>query len=90
MKSYKLLIGLPSTSVRTSPGFRPANAAGDPFGDKRVRQTVQRSHNRNVEEICEILLGEVSRFVGSAELEDDQTLVVARNLPSSGVSWSGS
>jgi serine phosphatase RsbU (regulator of sigma subunit) len=57
------------------------NAAGDPFGDKRVRMTVQRCYRRNVEEICEIILGEVSRFVGSTELDDDQTLVVARNLP---------
>ncbi|HMU40899.1 MAG TPA: PP2C family protein-serine/threonine phosphatase [Pseudomonadota bacterium] len=55
------------------------NSNSDPFGDKRVRQTVQRSSNRNVEEICEMLIGEVSRFVGSAELEDDQTLVVARH-----------
>ncbi len=69
-----------------------SNAAGDPFGDKRVRQVVQRCYSRNVEEICEILLGEVSRFVGSAELDDDQTLVVARNLPlgSSSSSSSGS
>jgi serine phosphatase RsbU (regulator of sigma subunit) len=37
------------------------------------------ARNRNVEEICEMLIGEVSRFVGSAELEDDQTLVVARH-----------
>lgn len=55
------------------------NATGDQFGDRRVRQTVQRCYTRNVEEICENLLGEVSRFVGSAELEDDQTLVVARH-----------
>jgi sigma-B regulation protein RsbU (phosphoserine phosphatase) len=60
-----------------------ANATGDQFGDKRVRQTVQRSYSRNVEEICEMLLGEVSRFVGSAELEDDQTLVVARHTVTS-------
>ena len=59
-----------------------ANATGDQFGDKRVRQTVQRAYTRNVEEICEMLLGEVSRFVGSAELEDDQTLVVARHATS--------
>lgn len=67
------------------------NAAGDPFGDKRVRMTVQRCYRRNVEEICEIILGEVSRFVGSTELDDDQTLVVARNLPlgASGI-YSGS
>lgn len=55
------------------------NGNGDQFGDKRVRQTVQRGSNRNVEEICEMLIGEVSRFVGSASLEDDQTLVVARH-----------
>ncbi|MBL8634555.1 MAG: SpoIIE family protein phosphatase [Myxococcales bacterium] len=55
------------------------NGNGDQFGDKRVRHTVQRGANRNVEEICEMLIGEVSRFVGSAELEDDQTLVVARH-----------
>ncbi len=55
------------------------NGNGDQFGDKRVRHTVQRGSNRNVEEICEMLIGEVSRFVGSAELEDDQTLVVARH-----------
>ena len=57
------------------------NTAGEAFGDKRVRQTVQRCHARNVEEICELLLGEVSRFVGNSKLDDDQTLVVARNLP---------
>ena len=51
---------------------------------KRLRQTVQRNYNRNVEEICELLLGEVSRFVGSAELEDDQTLVIARHTAASG------
>lgn len=65
-----------------------ANANGDPFGDKRVRQTVQRAAGRNVEEICELLLNEVSRFVGSAKLDDDQTLVVARNLPASAASSS--
>jgi serine phosphatase RsbU (regulator of sigma subunit) len=59
-----------------------ANPGGDQFGDKRVRQTVQRNASRNVEEICEALLAEVGRFVGTAELEDDQTLVVARNLTS--------
>lgn len=61
------------------------NTNGESFGDKRVRQTVQRTHNRNVEEICELILGEVSRFVGNSKLDDDQTLVVARNLPASGL-----
>lgn len=60
-----------------------ANGTGDQFGDRRVRQTVQRNAGRNVEEICEALLAEVGRFVGSATLEDDQTLVVARNLSGS-------
>lgn len=68
-----------------------ANAAGDQFGDKRVRQTVQKSSNRRVKEICEELLGEVSRFVSTAELEDDQTLVVARHAATpQGGSASGS
>jgi len=58
-----------------------ANPNGDQFGDKRVRQTVQKNFGRNVEEICEAILGEVSRFVGNSELEDDQTLVVARLAP---------
>ena len=61
-----------------------ANATGDQFGDRRVRQTVQRSYTRNVEEICELLLGEVSRFVGSAELEDDQTLVIVCHATAAG------
>ncbi|MCS6913869.1 MAG: PP2C family protein-serine/threonine phosphatase [Myxococcales bacterium] len=65
------------------------NEAGEPFGDKRVRQVVQRCHGRNVEEICETILAEVSRFVGSAGLDDDQTLVVARNaIFGSHSSWS--
>lgn len=55
-----------------------ATATGDQFGDKRVRQTVAKIYQKNVEDICAGLLGEVSRFVGTAELEDDQTLVVAR------------
>ena len=57
-----------------------ANASREQFGDKRVRQTVQRNGSRNVEEICEALLAEVAKFVGTTELEDDQTLVVARNM----------
>jgi serine phosphatase RsbU (regulator of sigma subunit) len=56
-----------------------ANPNGDQFGDKRVRQTVQKNQGRNVEEICEALLGEVARFVVTDVLEDDQTLVVARH-----------
>ncbi|MFO0577856.1 MAG: PP2C family protein-serine/threonine phosphatase [Polyangia bacterium] len=55
------------------------NTQGDQFGDKRVRQTVQRVANRDVDEISRSLLGEHSRFVGTDELEDDLTLVVARH-----------
>lgn len=55
------------------------NANGDQFGDKRVRQTVQKHQSHNVEEICEVLFREVARFVGREELDDDLTLVVARH-----------
>jgi serine phosphatase RsbU (regulator of sigma subunit) len=55
-----------------------ANPNGDQFGDKRVRQTVQKHTSHNVEEICEALFVEVARYVGKEELEDDLTLVVAR------------
>jgi hypothetical protein len=40
---------------------------------------VQRVANRDVDEISRSLLGEHSRFVGTDELEDDLTLVVARH-----------
>lgn len=56
-----------------------ANAQGDQFGDKRVRQTVQRVHNRDADEISRSLLAEHTRFIGTDELEDDLTLVVARH-----------
>jgi serine phosphatase RsbU (regulator of sigma subunit) len=54
------------------------NPNGDQFGDKRVRQTVQKHSTHKVEEICEALFVEVARFVGKEELDDDLTLVVAR------------
>ncbi len=56
-----------------------ANSNGDQFGVNRVRQTVQKHHSHNVEEICEALFVEVARFAGKEELEDDLTLVVARH-----------
>lgn len=61
-----------------------ANAQGDQFGDKRVRQAVQRIHNRDADEISRNLLGEMARFVGTDELEDDLTLVVARHGSATG------
>lgn len=60
-----------------------ANANGEQFGDKRVRQTVQKHQTHNVQEICEALFNEMVRFVGKVEMDDDITLVVARHTSTS-------
>jgi sigma-B regulation protein RsbU (phosphoserine phosphatase) len=55
------------------------NPNREQFGDKRVRQTVQKHQNYNVQEICEALFNEMVRHVGKVEMDDDITLVVARH-----------
>lgn len=59
------------------------NPNREQFGDKRVRQTVQKHQNYNVQEMCETLFNEMVRFVGKVELDDDITLLVARHTPPS-------
>jgi serine phosphatase RsbU (regulator of sigma subunit) len=61
------------------------NPEGEQFGDKRVRQTVQKNANYNVQEIAEALFTEMIKFVGIDEgvgnvgQDDDITVVVARH-----------
>ncbi len=55
-----------------------ANAADEEFGEERVIQVMTAQWDRRPDEICEAILKAILDFTGTAELQDDLTMFVAR------------
>jgi len=58
--------------------FEYRNAAGEPFGEARVRELIARHHRKSAAELGGILLDEVHAFAAGAPQEDDMTIVLVK------------
>jgi phosphoserine phosphatase RsbU/P len=56
------------------------NAAGDMFGDDRLKAIVKKYSQKSASKIADAILAEVSKFQGGRERFDDETVVVLRVL----------
>ncbi|HEX3472792.1 MAG TPA: SpoIIE family protein phosphatase [Silvibacterium sp.] len=56
------------------------NAAGDMFGDDRLKAIVKKYHQKSASKIADAILSEISKFQGERERFDDETVVVVRVL----------
>jgi phosphoserine phosphatase RsbU/P len=56
------------------------NAAGDMFGDDRLKAIVKKFSQKSASKIADAILAEVSKFQGGRERFDDETVVVLRVL----------
>ena len=54
------------------------NAAGDMFGDDRLKAVVKKYAQKSASKIAEAILAEVSKFQGGQEHFDDETVVVLK------------
>ena len=54
------------------------NAAGDMFGDDRLKAVVKKYSQKSASKIAEAILAEVSKFQGGQEHFDDETVVVLK------------
>jgi serine phosphatase RsbU (regulator of sigma subunit) len=54
------------------------NEAGDMFGDERLRALFARNAGRSAQEILDAIFDAVRAFIGSGELHDDVSAIVAR------------
>jgi len=52
------------------------NAEGDPFGYERLEALLEKGASKSSDELLADILAAVAAHVGSAELEDDRTLVL--------------
>jgi phosphoserine phosphatase len=78
----------PATTVELEPGdvlalvsdgiFEHPNAAGEQFGEPRVRELLARHHRKSTAELCAVLLDEVRAFAAGAPQEDDMTIVLVK------------
>jgi phosphoserine phosphatase RsbU/P len=58
----------------------PENAYGEMFGEERLVELVQKHAKRDDHEIVEIILDAVRSWTGNPELQDDMTLLLAREI----------
>ena len=58
--------------------FEYHNAAGEQFGEQRVRQLIARHHRKSAAELGAILLDELHAFAAGARQEDDMTIVIVK------------
>lgn len=66
------------------------NAAGEQFGDERLRDAVRAGAARSAEELCLAVFASMRRFGGRMPFNDDVTLVALRSIaPSSGPATPG-
>jgi sigma-B regulation protein RsbU (phosphoserine phosphatase) len=56
------------------------NAAGDMFGDDRLKALVKKHHQKSASRIADAIFSEVSKFQSERERFDDETLVVLKVL----------
>ncbi|MGB9612358.1 MAG: PP2C family protein-serine/threonine phosphatase, partial [Bryobacteraceae bacterium] len=56
----------------------PENVYGEMFGEERLRALLREHAALEVEEIGQRIVEEVTRWTGSAELQDDLTLLLIR------------
>ncbi|MFT4111971.1 MAG: SpoIIE family protein phosphatase [Silvibacterium sp.] len=56
------------------------NAAGDMFGDERLRNVVTKNHQKPASKIADAILAEVGKFQGGRERFDDETVLVLKVL----------
>jgi len=56
------------------------NAAKEEFGKERVRELLQRNHDRSAQEIVDLVLDALESFRGELPRQDDVTLVIAKVL----------
>jgi sigma-B regulation protein RsbU (phosphoserine phosphatase) len=56
------------------------NAAGDMFGDDRLKALVKKHHQKSASRIADAIFSEVSKFQNERERFDDETLVVLKVL----------
>jgi sigma-B regulation protein RsbU (phosphoserine phosphatase) len=56
----------------------PENAYGEMFGEERLIEIVQKHLHRQDEEIVQAILDSVLQWTGSPELQDDMTILLAR------------
>jgi sigma-B regulation protein RsbU (phosphoserine phosphatase) len=56
------------------------NAAGDMFGDDRLKALVKKHHQKSASRIADAIFSEVSKFQTERERFDDETLVVLKVL----------
>jgi sigma-B regulation protein RsbU (phosphoserine phosphatase) len=55
----------------------PENAAGEPFGDRKLEQVVRNNHSRSPSELSEQLLSEIRHWQpASVTQQDDITLII--------------
>ena len=64
--------------------YEYANAAGEQFGEERVREVVAAHHAGSAAALGEALLEAVGAFAGGAPQEDDITIVLVRRMPGAG------
>jgi sigma-B regulation protein RsbU (phosphoserine phosphatase) len=60
----------------------PENPYGEMFGEERLIELVKKHANRDDREILQIILEAVRSWTGTPELQDDMTLLLAREFPS--------
>jgi phosphoserine phosphatase RsbU/P len=58
----------------------PENAYGEEFGEKRMVELIQRNLHRDDGDIVSTVMEAVRNWTGAAELFDDMTLLLARNV----------
>ena len=58
----------------------PENAYGEMFGEERLIELVQKHAKRDDREIVQIVLDAVRSWTGEPELQDDMTLLLAREI----------
>ena len=59
----------------------PENATGEEFGDKRLCEVVQRNRDASAHTLVEALVKAANEWAGTEEQNDDETIIVARFLP---------
>jgi serine phosphatase RsbU (regulator of sigma subunit) len=64
--------------VGTDGIWEARNAAGEMFGKNRLYGSLRRHAGGSAQEISDSIIGQLKRFLGGSELEDDVTLVVVK------------